>query len=501
MKPAAASTERRVLTVSDLTARVKSLVEDAFPFLWVTGEISNLRVPASGHFYFTLKDASAQLRSVMFRGHSRVLAFTPENGMAVLCLGRLAVYEPQGLYQLLVEHLEPAGIGTLQLAFEQLKAKLQNEGLFDPKLKRPLPFLPRKIQVITSPTGAVIRDILSVLSRRFPGLPTELIPVRVQGAEAVEDIVRAFALAARDGSADVVVLARGGGSLEDLAAFNSEPVARAIRACPVPVVSAVGHETDTTIADFAADVRAPTPSAAAELVAPEKAALRAANSGLFRRLCAAMSGRAAWHRARAEDLGSRLVHPKRRVEDARLRLDDLTERLCATMSRRVLQSRALANGLGSRLVHPKRRTVEARLRLDELCARLTETMNRTLRARQEHARRLAERLITSNPPGLYKEARVEARLWNGRLYAAMDARIEKERAGLAARAGTLQALSPLAVLARGYGIARLVTAGKRRPVIRDAAAVPLGARIEILLHKGQLDCVVEERHTDEEDSV
>ncbi len=258
--------------MSELTRRIKSSLEDQFPTVWVEGEISNLRTPSSGHAYFTLKDDSAQLRCVLFRGRGRRVAFQPEDGMQVLAFGGLDVYLARGEYQLVVELLEPKGVGALQLAFEQLKRRLEAEGLFDAARKRPLPPFPRTIGIVTSPTGAAIRDILHVIARRFADLRIVVCPVRVQGEEAPAEIVRAIA-APRRSRLDVVIVGRGGGSIEDLWAFNDERVARAIAACRVPVISAVGHETDFTIADFVADLRAPTPSAAAELVVREKLAV------------------------------------------------------------------------------------------------------------------------------------------------------------------------------------------------------------------------------------
>ncbi|MCK4793478.1 MAG: exodeoxyribonuclease VII large subunit, partial [Desulfobacteraceae bacterium] len=262
--------ERRIYTVTELTHNIKDFLEEAFPFVWITGEISNFRIPVSGHFYFTIKDSGAQISAVMFRGQNRNLRFQPEDGMAVIAMGRLNVYETKGIYQIIIEYLEPEGVGVLQLAFEHLKKRLAAEGLFDEKHKLPLPFLPQKIAVVTSPTGAVIRDIINVIDRRFPNMTVEIAPVKVQGEQAAEEIVEAIELLNDRNDADVIVVARGGGSLEDLQAFNSEVVARAIFSSEIPVVSAVGHETDFTIADFTADLRAPTPSAAAELIVPVK---------------------------------------------------------------------------------------------------------------------------------------------------------------------------------------------------------------------------------------
>jgi len=257
---------RHVYTVSDLTSEIKAVLEDGFSAIWLEGELSNFKHHTSGHMYFTLKDAQAQIRGVMFRGNNRLLRFQPTDGLAVLVCGTITVYERRGEYQINVEFMEPKGVGALQLAFEQLKARLEAEGLFDASRKRPLPLLPRKVGIITSPSGAVIRDMLTIIGRRFPGLEILIHPVAVQGAGAAGEIAAALAHLGSRTDVDVLILARGGGSLEDLWAFNEEAVARAIAASTIPVISAVGHETDVTIADFVADLRAPTPSAAAELV-------------------------------------------------------------------------------------------------------------------------------------------------------------------------------------------------------------------------------------------
>src|SRR5215831_17373847 len=261
--------ERTVLTVSEVTERIKIVLEDTFFDLWVEGEISNLRTPSSGHTYLTLKDEQGQLRAILFKMQRRYLRFDPKDGMLVIVRGRISLYEPRGEYQLVIDYMEPKGIGALQIAFEQLKARLAQAGLFDPARKRPLPVLPRCIGIVTSPTGAVIRDMLQILRRRFANLHVCIYPVRVQGDGAAEEIARAIEALNGNLGVEVIIVARGGGSLEDLWAFNEESVARAIYQSRMPVISAVGHEIDFTIADFVADVRAPTPSAAAEILAPD----------------------------------------------------------------------------------------------------------------------------------------------------------------------------------------------------------------------------------------
>jgi len=322
---------RRVYTVSALTAEVKAVLEDGFSAIWVEGEVSNFKHHTSGHMYFTLKDANAQIRAVMFRGSNRLLKFQPKDGLAVLVFGTVTLYERRGEYQINVEFMEPKGVGALQLAFEQLKAKLEADGLFDPMRKRPLPRLPRKIGIITSPTGAVIRDMLTIIGRRFPGLAILIHPVQVQGETAAGEVAAALAALGRRPDLDVLIVARGGGSLEDLWAFNEEVVARAIAASPIPVISAVGHETDVTIADFVADLRAPTPSAAAELVVAQRDELRLRVDELAARALAATENVLAVRRARVQMLGrhlsvlSPLAHLRRQAEFLR----GLTRRLHA----------------------------------------------------------------------------------------------------------------------------------------------------------------------------
>jgi exodeoxyribonuclease VII large subunit len=325
------SSTRHVYTVSALTAEVKAVLEDGFSALWVEGELSNFKHHTSGHMYFTLKDAQAQIRGVMFRGNNRLLKFQPTDGLAVLVCGTLTVYERRGEYQINVEFMEPKGVGALQLAFEQLKARLEAEGLFDAGRKRPLPLLPRRIGIITSPTGAVIRDMLTIVGRRFPGLEILIHPVAVQGEGAAREIAAALKRLGSRTDLDVLIVARGGGSLEDLWAFNEEVVARAIAASPIPVISAVGHETDVTIADFVADLRAPTPSAAAELVVARRDELRQRVDELMARGQAAVQHLIEVRRGRVEMLRRHLtfLSPAAQLARRRERLQGLRQRLTA----------------------------------------------------------------------------------------------------------------------------------------------------------------------------
>lgn len=319
--------ERDIISVSQLNRRAKQLLETHLPLLWVEGELSNVSIPSSGHWYFTLKDNEAQVRCAMFRNRNMSVRFRPEQGQQVLLRARVSLYEGRGDYQIIAEHMEEAGAGALQRAFEELKLKLAREGLFDEHLKKPLPTLPKHIAVITSPTGAAIRDILNVLERRFPSIPVTVIPVAVQGKEAAPQIVKAIALANRAELFDVVILGRGGGSLEDLWPFNEESVARAIFASELPIVSAVGHEVDFTIADFVADLRAPTPSAAAELITPDSDEWLDKFIGFEVLLEEAIERKLNYLQQKLHWLYSRLRHPKQKVEQQAQRLDNLELRL------------------------------------------------------------------------------------------------------------------------------------------------------------------------------
>jgi len=439
--------ERVVCTVSELVLRIKETLEDRFPAVWVEGEISNLRIPSSGHVYFTLKDDGAQLRCVLFRSRGRRVAFQPEDGMQVLAFGGLDVYAARGEYQLIVELLEPKGVGALQLAFEQLKRKLEAEGLFEAGRKRALPPFPRTIGIVTSPTGAAIRDMLHVIGRRFADLRVLITPVRVQGEEAPGEIVRALRDLQEVPELDVVIVGRGGGSIEDLWAFNDERVARAISACRVPVISAVGHETDFTIADFVADLRAPTPSAAAEVVVREKLHVIRALCDMYDTLKQAMAARLARERQRIDSLGRRrvLTDAARALRDWHRRLDELSTRLA----------------LGARA-------------------------NRRL---GEHRLSLARNALRSlNPVARIANGTVVLAQLRVRLASAGANRAKTARHRLDAAVGQLDSLSPLAVLGRGYSLTRLLPSGA---IVRSAAQTRPGDAIEILLREGALDARVE----------
>jgi exodeoxyribonuclease VII large subunit len=441
-----------VLTVSELTERIQGVLETEFVDVWVEGEISNLKIATSGHWYFSLKDEQAQVRAVAWKTDARLIRFRPQDGMKVLARGQLRVYPPRGEYQISVQVLEPLGKGSLQQAFEELKERLEGEGLFDPARKRPLPMLPRRIGVVTSPTGAVLRDILRVLRSRYPNLEVLVYPALVQGEGAPAEIVRGIRALNRLGGLDVIVLARGGGSLEDLWAFNEETVARAIAASRIPTISAVGHETDFTIADFVADLRAPTPSAAAERVVQAK-----------------------------EDLQARIVALEERRDAAlRLRLARVRSRVEAAAAHRVF---AAERG---------RLRVQAQ-RVDELSRRAEAGLVRGLERGREHARRLRERLEAFRFDRQLAARRERLGRHSDRLLALFRADAEKRRAALSRLAASLDGLSPLAVLGRGYALVWDEAGGR---LVRDAAEVDEGQGLRIRLHRGALRATVLTRETE-----
>jgi exodeoxyribonuclease VII large subunit len=427
---------RHILTPSTLNRLVRGLLEDALPLVWIEGELSNVARPASGHLYFTLKDSAAQVRCAMFKPKSSSLRFKPADGMQVLVRARVGLYEPRGEFQLVAEHMEPAGEGALQREFERLKAQLDAEGLFASERKRPLPRFARRIGVITSATGAAIRDVLSVLARRWPLIDVDVLPVPVQGREAPPAIVSMLRKAAACGRYDVLLLTRGGGSLEDLWAFNDERVARAIHASTVPVVSAVGHEIDFTIADFVADLRAPTPSAAAELLVPDARALQRHLEQLRQRIAAIQERRLQARIQRIDHLLARLQsqRPQARLARDRERLSQLQRRLLGTRLAQSTQWMVRLERAHARLLaqHPKQRLALWRQQLDQQATQL---------------RRLIE----------YK--------------------LERERLTLQQTARTMHAVSPLATLERGYTIL-FDAEGKVLRSVQDVTVdTPLRARL------------------------
>lgn len=447
--------DRRIYRVSELTRAVRLALEQSFPMVWVEGEISNLRIPASGHWYFTLKDADAQLRCAMFRNRNRFVRIAPRDGASVIIRGRLSLYEGRGEFQAIVEHLEPAGAGALRIAFEELKRRLQSEGLFASDRKQPLPALPRHIGVITSSSGAALRDILTVLRRRFSQIPVTILPASVQGDNAVREIVRALRLArtlpsvTRARPLDVLILGRGGGSLEDLKAFNDEAVARAIAECPIPVVAAIGHEVDVTIADFVADVRAATPSAAAELVTPDRFEWLARYDTMAHHL---LRGIVKHLRGRDEAvrwLRRGLRSPAALLRERSQRIDDLESRLRSAWKH---HSRLAA----------------ARLRI---AARRVQSLHphTTLLAGRTGVAQLDRRLGVA---------------WRQHL-----ARLEREFAGLRR---ALNAVSPLGVMDRGYALITEPAPDRRYgPLVRGIGEVEPGDAVDGHLRDGVLHCRVE----------
>ena len=435
---------RRIFSVTELNAAIRDILDAEFADVWVSGEISGLKLAASGHYYFTLKEREAQVKCVAFRSAHRYWKFKPRDGMAVLARGRIDVYEARGEYQLLVEILEPQGLGALQLAFEQLKKKLAAEGLFDAERKRPLPRVPRRIGIVTSPRGAAIADMIHILSRRFPGLHIRLYPALVQGEGSLDEVCRGIEYFSRTAWPDVLIVARGGGSLEDLWTFNEEAVARAIAACKVPVVSAVGHETDVTIADFVADFRAPTPSAAAELVVPQL-------DDLLDRIGAA--------RAKA-------------LQAVRYRFAMLDRRL---------RQQGIDRALG--ILH--RRVGRHLQRIDEQEYRMREHLRAVIAARERARRALETRLQRFDiRPRLAADRR---RLESADAIAVQVIRIRmaRRRAALEQLAAKIEQLSPLKILERGYAIVSNETG-----ILKDPTEAPQGSEIHVRLAKGELDAKV-----------
>ncbi|MFZ9708562.1 MAG: exodeoxyribonuclease VII large subunit [Steroidobacteraceae bacterium] len=434
--------ERDVYSVGRLNREARQLLEYGLPALWIEGEISNFTCASSGHWYFSLKDREAQVRCAMFRGRNALLRFTPANGQLVLGRARVSLYEARGEFQLLIEHLEESGVGALRREYERLKASLEAEGLFAPSLKRALPKAPSRIGVVTSPTGAALRDILNILRRRFPAAGVVIYPSAVQGKEAVPQLLAALEQANARAEIDVLIVARGGGSIEDLWAFNDERIARAIRAMPMPVVTGIGHEIDFTIADFAADLRAPTPSGAAELVVPDGASWRSQFARLEARFIASAS---------------------RALRSDRDYLAGLTRRLALT--------------------HPGQRLRQGEQRLDELTQRLASALSLQLGTAQARSHGVAARLARCSPAQAVLQRLSEQRLLERRLRESMQGALLGNRQRLALATRTLQTVSPLATLERGYAI---VTRAEDGRLLRRANEVRSGDLIETRLGQGRV---------------
>jgi exodeoxyribonuclease VII large subunit len=439
--------QRNVFTVSQLNRAAADVLEQEFAWIWVEGEISNLAQPASGHIYFSLKDANAQVSCAMFRGRNRELTFKPENGQQVLVRGKVSLYQPRGNYQLIIDRMEDAGDGALRRKFDALKEKLRKQGLFDEDNKQAIPELPDCIGIITSSTGAAIHDTLSVIARRFPSIPVKLYPVPVQGEQAAPAICRALEIAADHGACDVLLLVRGGGSLEDLWSFNEESVARAIYDCPIPVVSGIGHEVDFTIADFVADVRAATPTAAAETVTPDQ------NSWLQS---------LAWYQQRLHQL----------------------------MTEKIQRQNELLNWLNGRLAQQHPVAVVQRLsqKLDDLDQRMRYAWRFRVQQAGNRIQQLNSRLLAASPKIALGRYQHSLQILSQRMSYRISALLEQHRARLSNCARTLQAISPLQTLERGYSI----TTDSDGKTIIDAERLSKGDEIQTRLHKGMIISRIEQ---------
>jgi len=439
--------QRRIYTVSELTSDIKGILEKTYSFIWIYGEISNLNIPASGHFYFTVKDEHAQINAVMFRNQNRSLKFKPEDGISIAGLGRISVYEPRGTYQIIFEYIEPKGTGAIQLAFEQLKKRLADEGLFDHSHKKPLPFLPKKISILTSPTGAVVHDILKIVDRRFSNLHLEIVPIKVQGYGAENEIISAIEMINARCDSDVAILARGGGSLEDFHAFNSEDVARAVFASKIPIISAIGHETDFSITDFVADFRAPTPSAAAEIAIPVK-------------------------------------------KELSRKITDLSEVLKTRFLWYFGHLQTLLKDMSYRLVHPNRKITDLRLKTDDMLGRLNRSVKNSLLKHQERFWWRIERLMSNNPSIQIQLLKDKLNIKNSNLHIYIRILLSRKRAILREFEAKLHTLSPKAILARGYSITRTIPDAS---VIRDPQEVSIGQDLEVMVAKGVFICSVKRK--------
>ena len=430
--------ERKVYTVSELTKKIRETLEVNFDLIWVTGEISNLRTPSSGHYYFTLKDKESQIKAVLFRPQLRFLKFLPQDGMDIICYGRLTVYEKRGEYQIIIEYLEPKGIGALSFAFEQLKEKLSKEGLFDQAHKKPIPFLPKRIGIITSPTGAAIRDMIQIIGRRFSNLEIYIYPVRVQGEEAPSEIVKAIYEMNQWGKVDVIILGRGGGSLEDLWAFNTEEVARAIFDSKIPIISAVGHEIDFTIADFVADLRAPTPSAAAELVVREK-----------------------WELMRL--------------------IEQHKSKLLAEFFRNLEKQKERLNLLDAVLKRNTLNIDRSKMRLDELFGKMEKSIRSIIKINHQNLLPLHEKIIHLKPTSLLNQCKTKTNELKKDLIHLMNNKLVDEKNRLANLISILDEINPLSVLKRGYSIVKDPITQR---IITNSKELKKGQEVEVNLKEG-----------------
>ncbi|MBD3634141.1 MAG: exodeoxyribonuclease VII large subunit [Methylophaga sp.] len=478
---------REVYPVSRIVREARVLLEGSFPLIWVEGEISNLAMPGSGHIYFTLKDEVAQVRCAMFRNRNRQLRFTPENGMQVLLRVRVTLYEGRGEFQLVVEHMEEAGSGALQRAYEALKQRLGQEGLFDEAHKKPLPAMPATIGIISSPDGAAVHDILSVLKRRFPAVDVILYPVAVQGETSARQLVEAVKLADSRKDCDLLIISRGGGSLEDLWSFNDEQLARSIYDCELPVISAVGHEVDFTIADFVADVRAPTPSAAAEMAVPDAKQLLATVNNLMQRLTSRTQQWLSGEQRHLLHLQRRLPRPDLQIRQQTQSLNQFKRMLDVAWLRQQQNRAQRVDYLAARLKHPQAQIDSQHARLNNLLHRLQTAFRAQQKQAEQWVSTLQSRLRRQLP--LQQVAAQEQHVFGlkHQLDKLIRAQLTSAEAMLTQHMRTLAAVSPLNTLERGYSITRFAASEE---VITRSEQVKPGDGLRIKLHQGEIDCEV-----------
>jgi len=484
---------KEVYAVSRLVREARGVLEGSFPLLWVEGEISNLAMPASGHIYFTLKDQAAQVRCAMFKMKNRHLRFTPKNGMQVLLRVRVTLYEGRGEFQLVVEHMEEVGSGALQRAYEALKYRLGDEGLFDPTHKHALPTMPQSIGIISSPDGAAVYDILTALNRRFPAANVILYPVAVQGQTSTQQLVAAVELAEQRQECDVLIISRGGGSLEDLWSFNDEQLARAIFACSLPIISAVGHEVDFTIADFVADVRAATPSAAAEIAVPDSQQLLAKISSHCQRLSHLIRQNLQIESRHLKQLQHRLPKPKTTLQQQLAKLSQLNDRLQRSWSQTINNKRQQLDHWSIRLTHPQAKITAQQHKVTRLNQQLQHTMMQIIHYEDQRLNQLQQGLQLYSPLPTIKQQQATLAQLELRLNNVTRQSLDHYQRQLQQHIKTLATVSPLNTLARGYSITSAIDSGD---IIRDVDQVELGESIHVRLHNGQLDCAIKKVHND-----
>ena len=479
-----------IYPVSRLVREARLLLDGSFPLLWVEGEISNLAMPGSGHVYFTLKDEAAQVRCAMFRNRNRNLRFTPENGQQVLLRVRVTIYENRGEFQLIVEHMEEAGSGALQRAYEALKDRLGKAGLFDTAHKKALPLMPATLGIISSPDGAAVHDILSVIRRRFPAVDIIIYPVPVQGDAAPAAIQDAISVAVSRAECDVLIIGRGGGSLEDLWSFNDERVAQAIFDCPIPVISAVGHEIDFSIADFVADVRAPTPSAAAELAVPDAHALLETLQNKRQRLQRTIMQQLHSSRRHVHFLQQRLPRPDRFIRLQKTQHQRQLQQLHSALRRRLENQQQKVDYLSARLKHPSEQIAANKRLVETLNQRLAQAHRARLNQQYVQLDNLRRRFYAQTSVSLIRQQQTYTAQLRQQLHQRMQQRLQLARRQLEQQTRTLSAVSPLNTLQRGYSI----TTREQGGLIREAAQVSPGDAVEVRLQHGRLLCDVRETH-------